>query len=291
MKRIVFILFACGLLLPMGFLSSCGDSSKEREQRYVIDSLENANFQLKMDHEDLQRYLSVIADGFDSIAIQEKELLPTNDIEGGRINRQRIKQNLEQVQEKLLRNRERIDALEQQLQNGNANTSKLKSIISALRQQLDEKEQEIIKLKATLEGNKKDVAVLKKQLAKMNEEQQVQENLIQEQKEMIEEQQKQMSSGFVKIGTKKELKKLGLLSGGFLKKTKVDYSQIDISLFDEVDLNTKSSFALPSKYKIMTPVPEGSYNITRDASGGNILEVTDPTKFWSVSKFLIIQID
>ena len=98
MKRIVFILFACGLLLPMGFLSSCGDSSKEREQRYVIDSLENANFQLKMDHEDLQRYLSVIADGFDSIAIQEKELLPTNDIEGGRINRQRIKQNLEQVQ-------------------------------------------------------------------------------------------------------------------------------------------------------------------------------------------------
>lgn len=291
MKRIVFILFACGLLLPMGFLSSCGDSSKEREQRYVIDSLENANFQLKMDHEDLQRYLSVIADGFDSIAIQEKELLPTNDIEGGRINRQRIKQNLEQVQEKLLRNRERIDALEQQLQNGNANTSKLKSIISALRQQLDEKEQEIIKLKATLEGNKKDVAVLKKQLAKMNEEQQVQENLIQEQKEMIEEQQKQMSSGFVKIGTKKELKKLGLLSGGFLKKTKVDYSQIDISLFDEVDLNTKSSFALPSKYKIMTPVPAGSYNITRDASGGNILEVTDPAKFWSVSKFLIIQID
>ena len=291
MKRIVFILFACGLLLPMGFLSSCGDSSKEREQRYVIDSLENANFQLKMDHEDLQRYLSVIADGFDSIAIQENELLPTFDIEGGRFNRQRIKQNLEQVQEKLLRNRERIDALEQQLQNGNANTSKLKSIISALRQQLDEKEQEIIKLKATLEGNKKDVAVLKKQLAKMNEEQQVQENLIQEQKEMIEEQQKQMSSGFVKIGTKKELKKLGLLSGGFLKKTKVDYSQIDISLFDEVDLNTKSSFALPSKYKIMTPVPEGSYNITRDASGGNILEVTDPAKFWSVSKFLIIQID
>lgn len=291
MKRIVFILFACALLLPMGFLSSCGESGKEKEQRYVIDSLENANFQLKMDHEDLQRYLSVIADGFDSIAIQEKELLPTNDIEGGRYNRQRIKQNLEQVQEKLLRNRERIDALEQQLQNGNANTSKLKSIISALRQQLDEKEQEIIKLKATLEGNKKDVAVLKKQLAKMNEEQQVQENLIQEQKEMIEEQQKQMSSGFVKIGTKKELKKLGLLSGGFLKKTKVDYSQIDISLFDEIDLNTKSSFALPSKYKIMTPVPEGSYKIARDASGGNILEVIDPAKFWSVSKFLIIQID
>lgn len=281
----------CGLFVVLGFTASCGESSKEKRQRETIDSLENANFQMRMNHEDLQRYLTVIADGLDSIAIEEKELLVNNRMEGKNLNRQRMKQNLNHVREILARHRARIDTLEVQMRNGNANVKKLRTIITALRQQLDAKDRELAQLKTALEGNKKDIVSLKEQIAQMSDEQLEQEQLIQEQEKTIAEQKRGMNIGYVKIGTKKELKDLGLLSGGFLKKTKVDYSQIDVSLFEELDLNTNQTIALPKKYKIMTSVPEDSYKISSDGAGGHTLTISDPKKFWSVSKFLIIQID
>lgn len=288
-KRIILLLVSCGFFLPLGFLVSCGETEKEIRQREVIDSLENANFQLRMDHDDLQRYLAVIADGFDSLAIEEGELLAKDVLEGNTVNRQRIKQNLDHVQELLDRHRDRIDRLEQQLHSSNANASNLRTIISTLRKQLDAKEQELVQLRADLEGNKKDIAILRKRIARLDEEQKEQAQVIQEQALAIQEQQRQMGAGYIKIASKKELKKLGLLSGGFLKKSKVDYSQMDVTLFQEVSLDSVSSFSLPKKYKVLTPVPAGSYSVVPDASGGNTFTILDPAKFWSVSKFLIIQ--
>lgn len=287
----IYPFIICWLFFVLGFTASCGESNKEKTQREMIDSLENVNFQLRMNHEDLQRYLTVIAEGLDSIAIEEKELLVNKRMESNNWNRQRMRQNLNHVRAILARHRERIETLEQQLKNGNANVQKLRTIISALRQQLEDKDRELAQLKMTLEGSQKDVVLLKEQLDKMNDENREQEQLIQKQQSTIAEQKRDMNIGYVKIGTKKELKNLGLLSGGFLKKTKVDYSQIDVSLFQQLDLNTTQTIVLPKKYKIMTSVPEDSYKITPDGSGGHILTVSDSNKFWSVSKFLIIQID
>lgn len=290
MKKIPLILTSSVLLLSSMF-SSCGESKMEIRQREVIDSLESVNFQLRMNHDDLQRYLAVIADGFDSLAIEEGELLAKDVLEGNTLNRQRIKQNLDHVQGLLERHRERIDALEQKLYNSNADASNLRTIISTLRKQLDAKEQELLKIRAELEGNKKDIAILKKRIAHLDEEQKEQAQIIEEQKQAIQHQQRQMSVGYIKIATKKELKSLGLLSGGFLKKSKVDYSQLDVTLFQEVDLDSISSFTLPKKYKVLTPVPEGCYKITPNAQGGNTFTITDPGRFWNVTKFLIIQVD
>jgi phage antirepressor YoqD-like protein len=71
----IYPFIICWLFFVLGFTASCGESNKEKSQREMIDSLENVNFQLRMNHEDLQRYLTVIAEGLDSIAIEEKELL------------------------------------------------------------------------------------------------------------------------------------------------------------------------------------------------------------------------
>ena len=292
MKKVIpFILASCGYFMLMGTFCSCGESEKEIRQREVIDSLENANFQLRMNHDDLQRYLAVIADGFDSLAIEEGELLAKDVLEDNTLNRQRIKQNLDHVQDLLERHRNRIDLLEQQLYSSREDSKNLRTIITTLRKQLDAKEQELIKMRAELEGNKKDIAVLKQRIAHLNEEQKEQAQIIEEQKQAIQEQQKQMNVGLVKIATKKELKSLGLLSGGFLKKSKVDYSQMNAANFQEIDLDSVSSFTLPKKYKILTPVPTDSYSVTKDPSGNNILTITNPNKFWSVTKYLIIQID
>lgn len=291
MKHLSFV-FATMLLLNGVLFTSCGESSKERMQREMIDSLKNVSYQNKMNYEDLQRYLYVIAEGLDSISIEEKELfLKNGDIEGKGLNRKRIQQNLAHVRDILSRHRERIAELEQKLENGDETHRQLRTIITALRQQLDAKDKELARLKADLESNKKSISALTAQIKNLGEEKEDQAQTIQEQQELIKEQNDKLNNVYIKIGNKKELKKLGLLSSGLFKKTKVKYENIDLSLFKQVD-RSFNNISLPKKVKILTPVPSGSYEMVEDTkTGGKMLVVTDSIKFWSLSKFLIIQTD
>lgn len=292
MKRL-FTIFVMTLLFHGMFLFvSCGESSTERAQREKIDSLENVSYQNKMNYEDLQRYLYVIAEGLDSISIEEKEMfLKNGDIEGRGLNRKRIQQNLAHVRDILSRHRERIAELEQKLEDGDETHRQLRTIITALRQQLDAKDKELAQLKADLETNKKSITALSEQIKHLDQEKENQAQTIQEQKELIKEQNDKLNNVYVKIGSKKELKKLGLLSSGLFKKAKVKYDNIDLSLFQQVD-RSLNNISLPKKVKILTPVPTGSYEIVDNTkTGGKMLVVTDSIKFWSLSKFLIIQTD
>lgn len=291
MKHLSFV-FATMLLLNGVLFTSCGESSKERVQREMIDSLKNVSYQNKMNYEDLQRYLYVIAEGLDSISIEEKELfLKNGDIEGKGLNRKRIQQNLAHVRDILSRHRERIAELEQKLENGDETHRQLRTIITALRQQLDAKDKELAQLKADLESNKKSITALTAQIKNLGEEKEDQAQTIQEQQELIKEQNDKLNNVYIKIGNKKELKKLGLLSSGLFKKTKVKYENIDLSLFKQVD-RSFNNISLPKKVKILTPVPSDSYEMVDDTkTGGKMLVVTDSIKFWSLSKFLIIQTD
>lgn len=277
------------LYLAIVICGSCGESGKEKIQRKLIDSLEMTNARNRMDYEDLQEYLSIIAEGLDSISIEEHELLVnTTPGENMGLNRQRMKQNLNHVREILARHRNRITELEKKLESGNGDVQNLRTIITALRQQLDAKERELAKLKSDLEDNRKSVAMLTSQVQQISEEKDAQAETIQEQQETIERQTEKLNSGYIRIASKKELKESGLLIGGFLKKTKVDYSKIDLSKFQLVDTRTLKRINIPRKAKILSPVPGGSYSI-ENGSNEDVIQILDSEKFWSVSNFLIIQ--
>ncbi len=283
----IFVLF-----ITLSF-SSCGESAKERSQREAIDSLENVNWQRKLAYEDLQRYLSVIANGLDSISIKEGEIFLVNgDVELGKMNRQRIKQNLDHVRDLLSRHRERINQLEKQLQENRADTKSLKSIISALRQQIETKDNELAQLRKDLDDKNKSIGILSQQVQRLEEETTAQSKTIQQQQEAINAQQNQLNSVYIKIASKQELKQLGLLAGsGFLKKSKLDYSKMDLSTFTKINITEMKDISLPKKYKILTERPKDSYEIVANGDNSNTLRIINPTKFWSISNFLIIQTD
>lgn len=281
------------VLSIMLFSSSCGESVKERLQREAIDSLENVNWQQKLAYEDLQRYLSVIAEGLDSISIEEGEIFLMNgDIELGKMNRQRIKQNLDHVRDLLSRHRERINQLEKQLQENGVDTKSLKSIISALRQQIETKDKELAQLRKDLDDKNKSINILSRQVQQLEKETTAQSETIQQQQEAINAQQNQLNSVYIKIASKQELKQLGLLAGGgFLKKSKLDYSKMDLSIFTKINITETKDISLPKKYKILTECPKDSYEIVANGDNSNTLRIINPTKFWSISNFLIIQTD
>ena len=285
MKKIAYYLVAATIIV---MATSCnGGSASMKEQ---LDSLQTAYEQRNADYNELNEYLGVIATGLDGIALQEGQLLKND--EGPTLNREQIKKNLDSFQQTLQNQRERIAVMEKKLQTNQKYSAHLRSIIATMKQQLAQKDEEIANLRKLVDDKNVDIARLKENVQNLQQRNEMQAGLIASQAETIMSKESTLNTVYIKIGTKKELKNAGLLDGGFLKKTKVDFDKIDKSAFKAVDKREIGQIDLGNakKAKVMTPQPEGSYRIDQ-AGKSTILSITDKEKFWAVYDFVIIQID
>ena len=100
-----------------------------------------------------------------------------------------------------------------------------------------------------------------------------------------------MNECFYVIGSNKELKANNIISKKFLGKTKVLEGDFDRTYFTKGDKRTLSELPLHAKNaKILTKHPAGSYEIL-DIDGSKVLKINNPTKFWELSNFLVIEIN
>ena len=286
MKRLSYWAF---LMFISVTLISCGGKS-DAEWKEQVDSLQTALKQNNADYQQLNEVLTVISESLDSIAMQESELFKA-DKESPMPNQQAIKENLARFKESLKTQRERIEQLEKQLNNSNGEVKKLQRIIIALKAQLTEKESQIAALQQEVSGKNITIADLRTRMGTLTQESEQQQRVISMQNKIMETQDQQLNEGYVIIASKSELKKAGLLKGGFLKKSTVDLSGIDKSLFKAVDIRVVTEIAIDSKSPtIITQMPADSYQIEKTGKT-SVLRVTNPERFWEVSKYLIIQIN
>ena len=284
MKKIAYYVVAATIIV---MATSCnGGSASMKEQ---LDSLQTAYEQRNADYNELNEYLGVIATGLDSIALQEGQILKSD--ESPTLNREQIKKNLDAYKQTLDSQRQRIAALEKKLQTNQNYSTHLKSIIASLEQQLAQKDEEITNLRKLVDDKNMDIDQLKQNVSTLQQRNDMQAGLIVSQQETILSQDATMHTAYIKLGTKKELKELGLLTGGFLKKSKVDFSKIDKSLFKSVDIRKTEKIEIPAKEaKVLTPQPEDSYRIKK-VYKNSVLSIIKPDKFWGVSDFVIIEIE
>jgi len=284
MKKIVFLMLAAGIMV---MATSCnGGSSSMKEQ---LDSLQTAYEQRNADYNELNEYLQVIATGLDSIALQEGHILTNG--ESPALSRDEIKRNLDAYKQTLDNQRKRIEQLEQRVKKSSANSAQLRVILASLKQQIAQKDDEITQLRTQLDNRNMDVSRLTQQLNFLKHRNELQAGLIVSQQETILAQDAKIKTAYVRIGTKKELKELGLISGGFLKKTKVDFDKLDKKLFKAVNIDETKTIDIPAKdIKLLTPQPQNSYRIDKIYKN-YALTITNPDQFWSVSDFVIIQVD
>ena len=258
------------------------------------DSIMQENKAKTQQLDELNGVLATIATGLDSIAIQENILFTNKGRDGVMLNRQQIAANLKGMADILARQRAKIKILQDSLANKKSSqgVEKVQKVVEFLNQQLAEKDQVIQSLRADLNNSKKDITQLRSSLSAMrtkanNAEQKtkVLSNALSKQDEIINE-------CYVKIGTKKQLSAAGLLKGGFLQKKKVNYEDVDKSKFNAVDIRKFREIPLHSSNpKILTPQPSNrSFHFEESGDGNCTLVITNPTLFWSVSNFLIIQL-
>ena len=82
-----------------------------------------------------------------------------------------------------------------------------------------------------------------------------------------------------------------IIESGFLKKTKVMETDYELSYFTKADKRTLNELPLHSdKAKVLSKHPSGSYTIVENGKTKTLV-INNPTKFWELSNFLIIQIN
>lgn len=284
MKQIAYYVIAATIIV---MAASCnGGSASMKEQ---LDSLQTAYEQRNADYNELNEFLGVIATGMDSIALQEGQLLKND--ESPTLNREQIKKNLEAYKQTLDNQRQQIEILDKKLQTNQKYSAHLRSIIATMKQQLAQKDEEIANLRKMVDDKNVDINRLKENVNTLQQRNEMQAGLIVSQQETILAQDTKLKTAYLKIATKKELKEQGMLTKKFLGKTKVDFANLDKSLFKAIDKSETTKIEIPAKEaKVMTPQPSDSYRIDK-VYKNTVLTITNPEKFWGVSDFVIIQID
>ena len=273
-----FLLFSCG--------GASMDASKFLAER---DSILDVNVRQQKALDDINSLMSAVSACLDSIAEQERFLYVSKD--GVELPKRTVLENLRSFEELLNRQRQQIAILQDSLYNRNDSTSRYFKLIDFLNKELAEKDLTIQTLQKEIEVNRRNIAELQKDKMGLERNVSDMQNKVKIHQEALEVQSDMLNECYVKVGTKKELKDVGLLiSKGLFSKKKVDNSNLNKDLFMKVDIRNFLELAIPAKkIKIMTPEPPpASYSVEKTMNGV-VLHIQDPTAFWNASNYLIIQ--
>jgi chromosome segregation ATPase len=150
--------------------------------------------------------------------------------------------------------------------------------------QIEEKDKKIQDLIEELDAKDIHISRLDEEVANLNTNV---SNLTEEtnqKTQTINTQDKQLNTAWFVFGTKSELKQQHILEDGKVLQANFNqnyFTKIDIRVDKEIKLYSRSA-------KMMTSHPAGSYTLDRDANKQYILRISDPQKFWSTSKYLVI---
>ena len=281
MKKILF--FAACLFA----LVACnnGKSSSDMSGAGQKDSLQKVIEQKDNEINDMMGILNEVEEGFRLINEAENRVSVAKDGEGAN-RQQRIRENMQFIQQRMAENRELIAKLQKQVKNGSIKSEQLQKTIENLTKELEAKNNQIKDLYAQLEAKDIHIEELDRTVSTLNKNVNTLQDDNAKKANTINAQDKQINTAWYVFGTKKELKEQNILVDG-----KVLQGNFNKNYFTKVDIRSLKALKLYSKSaKMLTMHPSSSYKLERDAQKQYVLHITNPQLFWSTSKYLVVQV-
>ena len=276
-------------------LVSCGQNSAEyKKLKAENDSLKIENTKATSEMNEILSTLNDVEADIQSIRDAENYLNLQQQTGGefSKSNREQIKQNMQLISETLKKNKETISQLEDKLKKSGIQSAALRKTISRLSSELDQKATMIVALQEDLAKKNVRIQELDEMVSSLNEDVENLATTAAAQSEKLNEQDKALNTAYYCFGTAKELKDQKILSGaGLFSKSKVLQSGFNKDYFISVDVREVKEIPLfAAKAKLKSNHPEGSYEFVKDEDGNLTLNITDPKTFWSLGKYLVIEV-
>ncbi|HPE57970.1 MAG TPA: hypothetical protein P5514_09550 [Bacteroidales bacterium] len=222
--------------------------------------------------------------------IKEKENLigsQTDDPEFKQDSKQSILEDIQLVNTLLEQNKNKIADLQRKLKSSGIEVSGLNEKIQMLAETVELRDKSIEELKTVLA--QKDF-----ELAQMNEKIVEMDSLVNVKNLVIDEKQYELNKAYIAYGNYKDLKEKGIITkeGGFLwmgqsVNLKEDFAQ---DQFEQVDITQTTTIPVNAKKaELITEHPAGSFEWVKDDETIAYLVINNPTEFWKVSKYAVLE--
>lgn len=282
MKKIFII--AAGIIMMTACQSRNGANERMQHQ---IDSLQTIVDNKDAELNDIVVTMTEVQTGIRRIAEAEGRVTVADGSQESASTRAIIRDNMEYICEAMQQNRDLVAQLREKLNASRFKGDKLKNLVDGLQSQVEMQNIRIQELQASLA--EKDSTIMA-QIVRIDSLSQSMENLSEinrEQSGTVARQEKQLNSAWFVYGTKAELKEQGILKDGKVLKdneyNKDYFTEIDIRHVKDIKTYSKSA-------KLLTTHPEGSYMLAKDGNGHYVLHISNPSRFWSVSKYMVMQV-
>ena len=295
MKKIAYFVW---FMIGLAIMPACQRSNQLEQDAMRQDSI-NAVLQdsintANAEKDSLVQLMGDIADGMAQIK-EIQDIVSVNDLNGETPDRKKqLRDDIVLIQQSLNKHKQRLTDLEKRLkQSTNYNESMQKSI-ATLKAQLEDQQKTINSLTDQLAAAHIQIKNLNQSVDSLNT---VNKAVVKE-KEAAQEESKHLTNEvnnlnacYYVVGSKKELKENKIIETGFLRKTKILQGDYEMSYFTKADRRTLNEIPLHSnKAELMTSHPKDSYQIV-DHGNVKTLHITNPSRFWEKSNFLVVKID
>lgn len=204
------------------------------------------------------------------------------------VDSDQIQEDILLIYELLQENKETVEKLRANLEKADMVNEEMQASLDILSKTVETKNREIRKYRRKLESRNSELSNLYKQL----------DSLIAENKEKaktIKNHEKFLNTGYLVVGTAKDLYEEGVTSksGGIVgvgSVTKFDdnferdvFTPVEIDEMQEIPLNCKDA-------RLLSTHPSISYKYEGPPGQIDNLIITRPQKFWSTSRYLVIEV-
>lgn len=290
MKTKLLFLTIISVLMSACFQPKNDDYEALQAER---DSLLREKETMQSEMENYFTTINLIEQNIEKIKNAEKliTLQPLGD-ESDINTRNKINDDLNYLNQMLRANRDEINALKAKLQKSNFKFTELERTVVRLTKALDEEAAKVHALELQLVEKDSVIAELNVNIDDLSANL---DSLVTEKEthlSTIKEQDETIHTAWYVFGTKQELKEQNIItSDGWFRPNRVLESDFNKSYFVRIDARKTHSIPLYStKAKILSTHPKSSYALEKE-NGAFTLLITDTHEFWSVSKYLVIEVD
>ena len=291
MKKLAVLIVCAAVMASCDGLSGGSKDQLKAENDSLLMELTQRNAEL----DEMKGTFNDISEGFRQINAAESRVdLQRGAVSEGSLSaKQQIATDIEFIQKQMQENKEQIAKLEAMLKNSKTNSAQMKKAVESLTQELVAKTQRIEELQAELASKNIRIQELDAAVTGLSADKEALSAENEAKAKTVAEQDKAINTAWFVFGTKKELKDQKILTDtGLFKKGKVlKDGDVNKDYFTQVDIRTTKEIKLYSKdADVLTTHPAGSYALEKDDKGQLVLKITNPKDFWSVSKYLVIQV-
>jgi hypothetical protein len=283
--------YCISILSALALLASCQETTEVSNTNPERDSLMLIQ---KENEESITQFIATfneIERNLDSVAVRQNIIFLNSEKAGNDIKlsqKNRIIDEIKSINQLMEENTKSIETLKSQLSKSNKKNKHLHETIAILEEQLLQKNHELIILNERINYLDLEVAQLKTTIDTLRD-------LNYSKTATISANIKTMHQAYYVIGKSKELQEAKLIDkqGGLLGigKTPKLNNDFDMNKFTRVDYTQFSTIPVNGGAKIITVHPSDSYTLDKDLKDKDQIKnivITNPEKFWSASKYLVI---